>query len=159
MKQLLIIALGCLVLLTTCKKYPEGGYVSRGDNLIAGMWTLKLYEVNGIDSTDLINYNNDDKYKECTFNRYTKNLWFQGKMGGVIITTYMSDSHKTLEAQASDYYGGYYSSKICKSSYCFRPYLQPEKVEYFRWQIQKLTKKELILTASYTNSYKIILTK
>jgi len=38
-----------------------------------GVWTLTLYEVNGIDSTELINYNGDEKYKEVSFGKETGN--------------------------------------------------------------------------------------
>ena len=54
---LAIISLFVITCFTTCKKYPEGGYTKQGPKRILGNWKLSLYEVNGIDSTDLINYN------------------------------------------------------------------------------------------------------
>ena len=71
MKQLftyLLISISIL-LLFNCKKYPEGGCERRGPKNIIGDWKLTLFEVNGIDSTDLINYNGDDRYKKINISK------------------------------------------------------------------------------------------
>ena len=60
---MILLSMMCLF---NCKKYPEGGCERRGPKNIVGNWKLFLYEVNGIDSTDLINYNNSEIYKEIT---------------------------------------------------------------------------------------------
>ena len=50
----------CGLLVVACKKYPEGGYIYKRDTDIQRQWYLTLYEVDGIDSTDLINYNKSE---------------------------------------------------------------------------------------------------
>ncbi len=62
----LLLLLGVLV--TSCKKYPEGGFTKRGPKNIIGTWKLTLYAVNGIDSTELIIYNNDESYRKMICN-------------------------------------------------------------------------------------------
>lgn len=50
LKHITAIA-GIVLLFTTCKKYPEGGFQNQAKKHILGNWTLTLYEVDGIDST------------------------------------------------------------------------------------------------------------
>ena len=63
-KLSLYLILPILSLFTACKKYPEGGTEKDGPKNIIGSWLLTLYEVDGIDSTNLINYNGNENYKK-----------------------------------------------------------------------------------------------
>lgn len=142
-------------LLFSCKKYPEGGCERRGPKNIIGNWKLTLYEVNGIDSTNLINYNGDDIYKKIAFlkNVSTISVDYKGYDGA---------SAKFIEGNSeilfnSSFNMTYYNSNTRK----YRNILVPEASSKTdcAWEIIKLNKKELVLSTTQTNSYIIKLSK
>jgi len=151
-------------LLTTCKKYPDGGYERRGPKMLLkhnGAWTLTLYEVNGIDSTELINYNGDNKYKEVSFAKenthYSPNLYAENFDSFSYIINFSNNNTKlSFNTTVSDY------DNLAKYCYvgnsfatgCYRLFFNPEG-HTTEWEIIKLTKKELILTCSQVNQYKL----
>lgn len=65
MRKILCSLSGLIMLFTGCKKYPEGGLYSNKRAVFsqnmrgAEFWDIELYEVDGVDSTDLIVSNND----------------------------------------------------------------------------------------------------
>lgn len=143
----------CLLLFTlllfTCKKYPEGGCERRGPKNILGTWTLSLYEVNGIDSTDLINYNGDGIYKKITFlkNVSTFSVDYKG---------YVGTSAKFIEGNSEILFNSsfnmvYYNSNTRK----YRNILVPEASSQTdcAWEIIKLNKKEFVIKAQKQNAY------
>jgi hypothetical protein len=152
-KKILILSVVilCSMLLITCKKYPEGGYIKRGDKLIVGNWKLTLYEVNGIDSTELINYNGNDSYKKCNFlKHHPKDDYVVVDIDGQNSVGYFNNNNKYLRFSKQ-------SSPCvnCISGYCFRTFLVPESELLVNWKILRLDKKELITSASLINNYKI----
>ena len=175
-----IIALSLIsaLLFNTCKKYPEGGLVyyriknlfGKNEDHARKSWNLKLYEVNGIDSTNLIqgyNLNNDQ---------------------GSFVTFYISNARAQLYGSYTDVYGhviavdknarsigfGYAdvvinhpSGTINDTSQCFlinnvltcqRNIFNPEKNAFAEWNIRALTETELIISKQLINNYRIILT-
>jgi len=138
-------------LLFSCKKYPEGGCERRGPKNIIGTWTLALYEVNGIDSTELINYNGDDIYKKITFlkNVSTISVDYKGYDGA---------SAKFIKGNSeilfnSSFNMTYYNSNTRK----YRNILVPEASSKTdcAWEIIKLNKKEFVIKAQKQNAYTI----
>ncbi|MDP1802450.1 MAG: hypothetical protein Q8L81_13915 [Bacteroidota bacterium] len=148
----------------TCKKYDEGGLVKQTCKHLFGghkagnskTWKLKLYEVNGIDSTNLIQGSNFDNF--ITFKyvqsepsiEYRATTSFQNYSGTVsekkILIAYDWDTHN--------------DSIQCNNNYCQRNILFPEFLNLNpRWEIKKLTSKEFIISIDLKNSYKIILTQ
>lgn len=162
LKTYLLILTSTLCLFN-CKKYPEGGCERRGPKNIIGNWNLTLYEVNGIDSTDLINYNGNDNYKKISFNKrqgtYNKDLdcRINGK-NGMSISFDAKKENITFEA------GDLKKSIVCEaiiSNDCYRMIFVPEAADNYRmeWNVIKLTKKEIKLKASNKNTYQITLSK
>lgn len=145
-------------MLFNCKKYPEGGCERRGPKNIIGDWKLSLYEVNGIDSTDLINYNGSDGYKKIKITKLNTtdsdyNLRIDNSVG---IGFSFINKNKDLEINSS--YESKYCPTISSSSNCYRIIFSPEGGTT-RWNIMSLTKNELVITANLSNSYKINLVK
>jgi hypothetical protein len=149
--------------LTTCKKYPEGGFQKRGPKNIIGDWKLSLYEVNGIDSTELINYNGDDKYKNISFNKRqgTNNKNLDCRINDRLsVAIYFNSKNEYINFEV----GNITSPVICESiisNKCYKMIFLPE-VEgnsSMEWKVIKLTKKEIKLNCNYKNNYTIILIK
>jgi hypothetical protein len=177
MNKIITIVLGLFfaLVLTNCKKYPDGGFVHQTNKHLLGankvgsskIWKLKLYEVNGIDSTHLIQGANTipdfyDKFvtfkysvKEVSIQHITK-TFTQNYIGYVdnkdkkILFAYDWLSHEdSMQCK-----------KINNQLYCQRNVFFPEFLTRNpAWNINKLTKDELILKIELSNSYKIILTK
>jgi hypothetical protein len=149
----LLLAFSVFLLFTTCKKYPDGGYTKRGPKNIIGNWKLTLYEVNGIDSTDLINYNGDDKYKIVKI--YKDGSVINISLNGSIVHI----SNFINKNQILHINGTENSSLKCIAennvNYCFRKYFTPESNQVIDWSIEKLTNKEIILNCKLINNYKI----
>jgi hypothetical protein len=149
------------VLLFNCKKYPEGGCERRGPKNIIGDWKLSLYEVNGIDSTDLINYNGDDRYKKIKFYQEGKGKaakLYARANGASVNSVNFSNKNTILSFQVT---GTYFGSVGCggNPTTCFKEIFSPEDGSDKDWDIIKLTKDELILASSQKNTYKIKLNK
>ena len=169
-----IIVLGFLFFsLTTCKKYPDGGFVNQtrkhlfggndvGDNKT---WKLKLYEVNGIDSTYLIQgaASIPDFYEKFVTFELTERKSISCKVNTFLYTynTEVDNVYKKIG------FGMKFSKEDttqCKLKdnklYCHRNIFFPEfQNKAPNWSIVKLKKDELILALEFNNSYKIILTQ
>ncbi|MBA3665342.1 MAG: hypothetical protein H0W61_14180 [Bacteroidetes bacterium] len=152
-----------LVLLTTCKKYEDGGWSNVAIKHLFGgnesnsnkSWKLKLYEVNGIDSTAYIttgngvtNFQNDEVKFTLTNARahdysYNTKIYYAG-----------------LRFQEDKTSIGFDVIKYnCQNNLCERNIFNPEFNNYgFYWKIIRLKKSELILTGSANNTYKLIFT-
>jgi hypothetical protein len=169
----------CLALLSlsTCKKYPEGGFVKQtckhlfGSNKIGSnkTWKLKKYEVNGIDSTYLIQGANSipDFYEKFVTFKYsifevspkfeaTTFLW---KFKGTV-----DDLEKKLNIglfQNPTKEDSIQCKIIDNINYCNRNILAPELNSVGKkWYIKKLTRTELVIETNWNlkNNYKITLT-
>ncbi len=146
----LAFVLVCTAIFTTCKKYPEGGYINKGDNYIEGTWTLTLFEVNNVDSTALINYNGSEDYKKCKFFKYnSKYKDIRIEMEGKALSCYFTEDSKFLKV----YTEIEYSFINCLMTACFKNYFVPEHVTYMNWEIIKLTKTKMILKSDLGKSY------
>jgi hypothetical protein len=162
------------ILLSTCKKYDDGGLLrltrkhlfggnDAGDNKT---WKLDKYEVNGIDSTNLINTGGlPDFYENFVTFTLSDKREYAYEVNNHIYRYYgqIDLSYKQLLMALNK---GLYSntdSTQCSgpigSQTCVRSTLNPEvninptKV----WTIKKLTKKHLVLETDYRlqNSYRI----
>lgn len=172
-KYLLLFSLSFI--LVTCKKYDEGGFVKQTNRHLFGhnksgsnkTWKLKLYEVNGIDSTYIIPGNgsvldyynkfitfkilsneNDSYSANNSFYNYSVNIdrAYKKLLIGPIRTINIEDSTQCYS--------------INSNTVCVRNIFFPEvDAKTFLWKIIKLTKNEFILTIELKNSYKIILTQ
>lgn len=150
---LLSATLLALIIFSTCKKYPEGGFLKRGPKIfIKNSWTLTLYEVNGIDSTNLINYNGDENYKGFIPMRDGSNI-----IGTLYPTFYhsiqFSDNNRNIRFNTELYD----STKVCilnSSHYsgCYRMIFNPEG-RPTNWEVLKLNNKEMILTCTLNKRY------
>jgi hypothetical protein len=152
----LAVIFGIITCLTTCKKYPEGGFQKRGPKNIIGDWKLSLYEVNGIDSTDLINYNGDDNYKKCTFLKHHKKdseiiVQIEGK--GTSKTSFDDDNSAVV------FYSESGNAVNCEEIYCNKDIFTPEGGYTQKWQINKLTKTELKISCFIKKHYNLIFLK
>ncbi|MBK9282831.1 MAG: hypothetical protein IPM51_00765 [Sphingobacteriaceae bacterium] len=179
MKKLfnIIFLIGICSVLLTCKKYDEGGWIRRTcKNLFGGnkvgdskTWKLKKYEVNGIDSTYLINTGGIPDFYEKTI-KFTYNSEGDPSIGYLANTFVYEYSGKIVPK--SEYFTlgmshwpiNQEDSAQCKSInsiyYCSRNLLFPELKDIYskQWMINKLTKNELIIVSDYRleNSYKLI---
>ena len=166
MKQLFtyILIFIATLLLFNCKKYPEGGCERRGPKNIIGDWKLTLYEVNGIDSTDLINYNGDDRYKKINISKNGSNFSINTS-GYTGYSLNFTNENQKLSFSNENINSGV----VCKTNVnntstqnCYRTFFIPESnVNSINteWTILKLKKDEIILSFNKTNSYKIKLSK
>lgn len=144
------------LLLFNCKKYPEGGCERRGPKNILGSWTLTLYEVNGIDSTDLINNNGDAVYKQVSFNK-------NGSKTSLSIThagfNYAASFKNNNEKVFINGLGQVLKCNVYQGqNYCWRTIFAPEGVDC-GWNILKLKNNELIISIQQRSSYIIKLSK
>lgn len=164
----LFITLISLALFITCRKYPEGGWSNVaikhlfGVNETDRVWKLKLYEVNGIDSTSFIIPNNgvtSFENNELRFQNLTTgkelNLFVHTK-----IFEYKLEFTNRKKTSFIIYINRGSDTTQCENSVCERNIFNPEKTKFtvFEWKILKLKKNEFIITSTKINSYKIILT-
>src|SRR5574343_1614751 len=159
--RFILLIFPSLIFLTTCKKYPEGGFTMRGPKMLLkhnGAWKLTLYEVNGIDSTELINYNGDENYKNVSFYKedthYNPNLYAANYPHFSYLIKFENDN-KLLNFQSYDQS----STKFCYSNNqiyngCYRLFFCPEN-KIIDWEIIKLTKTELHLRFSNSKVYNL----
>jgi hypothetical protein len=164
MKQLFtyILIFFSTLLLFNCKKYPEGGYHFNAIKHLKGEWKLKLYEVNGLDSTEIINYNGNDNYKKISFNTrqgtYSKDL--DCRINGKNAMNIHIDSKREFISFDG---GGANSAIACDpiiNNNCYKLIFLPEAEQCrMDWKILKLTKNEVIITSTQKNSYRIKLSK
>ncbi|MBK6523498.1 MAG: hypothetical protein IPI93_03110 [Sphingobacteriaceae bacterium] len=167
------IILTCILfLISDCKKYDEGGFVKQTRKHLFGnrkdgatkTWKLKLYEVNGIDSTLLILGANQipDFYENyITFKldnkegfTYTAETFLCNYVGAI--------DNVYKEITITKPFPNHLDSLQCKvvgsNTICTRNLLLPEG--FFTsslWKIKRLKKDELIITnENLKNKYKII---
>lgn len=174
--HLIIAALSFALIFNCCKKYDDGGFVRQTRKHLFGghkegsskTWKLKLYEVNGIDSTILIPEANNipDFYSKCiTFTLTDKKfidynaVTFLHNLSGEIDDAYKNMSMGPLTSNWTKE-----DSTQCflknNKTYCSRNIFLPEiQNRALLWNIIKLTKKEFIITIQLKNFYKIILTQ
>jgi hypothetical protein len=163
-----------LLFIGDCKKYEEGGITKLSRKHLFGerkdgaskIWKLKLYEVNGIDSTQLIpgasqisNFYEEfitftlDNREGFTFKANTALYDYGGTIDQVYKNVAISYGHfplNNLDSSQCNYRG---SSLICSRSILLPEGFYSNKL----WKIDKLTKKEFIITNNeLKNSYKII---
>jgi hypothetical protein len=165
----LLLFAGCF---NTCKKYEEGGLVYRSKkNLFGGnnvgdskTWKLKLYEVNNIDSTYLIQGSGVPDFYErhITFSLSDK------RYSDFYAESYIYKFNGTIEQSEKSLYIGLSRSEFGEDSlqcrlingtnYCARDIFNPEIKNFSsQWKVNRLTSKELIITKQMSNSYRIIL--
>jgi hypothetical protein len=148
-----------------CKKYEEGGWTrltrkhlfggnNIGDNKT---WKLKLFEVNGVDSTEIIKQNLPDNFFEVTFT-LTDPKYINLSANTGIFKHGGSVGDKTLLL-------GYEDTTGCKNIggtyFCSRDFLSPEYNKWSKiWDIRRLTSKEIVIETNWKlrNSYRVILT-
>lgn len=163
-----------IITLSTCKKYPDGGLVSLTYKHLFGgrkdaikkTWELNAYIVNGIDSTNLIAGAQDIPNFKKNFADFVVSDW-RTKHFMVYRFLYsnsieINKTEKTLKFTSSlNAYFTQNDSSQCftnnNTMYCERNILTPEKNKTTTWNINKLTKNKLELTANLENNYKIIL--
>ena len=155
MKQLTILSLLTItcILFTACKKYPEGGTEKDGPNNIIYHWTLSLYEVDGIDSTDLINYSGTQNYKQIYFSalnnvKNSKQINAHPAYASLCIMEF-SSNNETLTGTVNPYYGAKFCNPICGKE-IFTP-----ETSTSTWKILKLTKNELHLQSQQIHLYNL----
>ncbi|MBA2610839.1 MAG: hypothetical protein H0U95_02635 [Bacteroidetes bacterium] len=151
-----------------CKKYPEGDFRKQGPKTFItdkkALWSLALYEVNGIDSTYLIQtpltsgnfykgflsstYPDKKEYGKlifCSNHNYSYGTRFINKNSEISFITARGGPDQCINSQSG--------------TSCQRNIFNPEGIAEIIFKIQKLKDKECILTCQLTNNYKIILTK
>jgi hypothetical protein len=135
-----------------CKKYPEGGlHMCAYKHLITdgnSCWKLTVYEVNGSDSTHLISASADPHYYSCTLiieraNKSKKEFY---------VTNSQYNYFASLESDKS-LLKFKLTNKTSFQTGDVREIINPENMEEPIWVIEKLKKNELVLTATFTNSY------
>lgn len=159
-----------ITLLSTCKKYDEGGLINlRMKHLFGGNyngakkdWKLKRYEVNGIDSTNFIQGGNLFLNSSQSFvsfqiidkknhNYYAETLVYKFDLG---VGKKEIDLGTLLHSQNNDTSQCF---QILNQQLCQRNIFNPEKNKITVWDIIRLKKDELVVSIKQTNSYKIIL--
>lgn len=170
MKYHLLFIVSLLVSLSSCKKYPEGGFVNQTRKHLFGgndvgdskTWKLKRYEVNGIDSTELIRNGSTSDFYDITFKLTDKkykdfeaNTLFQKYRGSIgskfNITFYDIDLTRQDSVQCK---------QLNNSIVCYRNIYIPEvNIKNREWNIEKITTNELIISKSVSNQYRITLNK
>lgn len=152
MKKLFFLSV-FLIVFAACKKYPEGGWHYNAFRHLGGSWSLKLYEVDSIDSTYLTQgYNNIPNYLSDFLEIATVHSgnrtefgWFSQPLS---YSVYINKKNRDVIQLSGNMYSQQYQRNI----------FNPTNEQYFSWKIEKLTKDELRLT-SVNYNYKLILIK
>ena len=167
-KYILFLVLSMVLL--TCKKYDEGGLVMLTRKHLFGghkngdskTWKLKKFEVNGIDSTFLINtWGIPDFYekfitfklvnaKEYKYEAYTFMHLYYG-------TLELSTKYFTLGPGSMNKEDSTQCKEISGIIYCARDILRPETFNgAYLWEIDKLKSNALVIPNSqHKNRYKL----
>lgn len=147
-------------LLFSCKKYPEGGCERRGSKNILGRWKLTLYEVDGIDSTNLINYNGTEGYKEIIIykesSKYSPRMYTRVDQIFLMTVDFENDHKDVVFGNNENPDIGFtcLPAWYAQDTNCYRMIFTPEN-DYTKWQILKLKKDEFVLSTKLKHSYKI----
>lgn len=170
MKKLLnsILLVSMATTLLTCKKYDEGGLKRLTNKHLCGgnkigdkkTWKLKLYEVDGIDSTNLIKNSNVSDFYDVTFE-----LTSGKRDNTMIIWTQFSNFELNIGITSCQFSLIYLDhtfptaedSLQCNNQYCYRNIFIPTVNTNFNkvWRLKKLTSKELIIEKVINSSYRI----
>lgn len=166
-KYSLIVFCACLLFLSNCKKYPDGGFLRQGPKTFItsknGVWKLSLYEVNGIDSTHLIQGPNTipdffDSFLSCSYlNKKDNNDIYASSHIYNYLVKFINKN-----ADISFVRSGIETGQCVNTSNgisCQRNIFNPEGPQLVVFKILKIRDKECILTTSLNNCYKIILTR
>jgi hypothetical protein len=158
--------------LSTCKKFNEGGLLAlsrkhlfgeRKDNA-SKTWKLKLYEVNGIDSTYLIPGTSQipNYYDQFITFKLDNKEGYTYKANTFLYEYFGYANYAGNKEIGISCSGGTFSQcrQINNTTICVRNILQPEgPFSKNNWHINKLTTSEFIFSLSLQNSYRIILTQ
>lgn len=158
----IIFAFILLTTLIKCKKYPEGGLHLYANKNLIGKWKLEKYEVNDVDSTNLIITNNLQIVKENYFDiEYSKPSYSFAGFSGELLYRFRTDLSKKKTLIGGRIDGGITSVPL-DSSHIYlgqgiysRNILSPEGKQT-EWKILKLNSKHLIIEHHSTKHYKII---
>jgi hypothetical protein len=162
-----------ILTLSTCQKYEDGGTLLRNRKHLFGhkkdnaskTWKLKLYEVNGIDSTNLIN-GTSVYHDNCITFILDNKEGYSGKAKNFLFD-YIIDlgsspseeiiiGHNNFPPTSVDSLQCDLGKNACARN-IFVPELNGIGGSGF-WQIKKLTKKEFIIeNDKLKNTYKIML--
>jgi hypothetical protein len=145
------------------QKISRWGNSFRAVYKIQGTWKLSLYEVNGIDSSYLIN---GPELTGWFLRQFRENIWSWNKGPTEdYLNTFnhrfeIKFANNKAEIHLYGTTGGDIPTNCSKASanQCVRNVLSPESYAT-EWKIQKLTRSEIILTTANINSYKIKLNK
>jgi hypothetical protein len=151
---------------SSCKKYSDGGFYKQGPktfiNYKKAQWKLSLYEVNGVDSTYLIQtpmVSGNDFYKDFLYCNYinkkeNNDLYANNHNYNYLIKFTNKNAQISFE-------NGAISQCLNTSTgvSCQRNIFNPEGTNKVLFTILKLKDNECILTTQLNNSYKIILTR
>lgn len=128
-----------IILLATCKKYPDGPLLSlyTKEHRVLGIWDVEYFEVNGYDSTSFLK--GQPFYGKYRFEKNRDRSLFR------------------YEANDQQYnLGGYWSFQNHKEEICitFEAYtalgnIGPYRAAGIIWKIRRLKEKELWLETSY----------
>lgn len=151
--------------LSYCKKYPEGGlHLFSNKNLIGG-WSLEKYEVDYIDSTNLIITNNNELVKnnflEIGFSKPSYNFSIYS---GEILYRFRTDLSSKKMLIGGRVNGGITNTSVDSaymnigSGIYARNIFSPES-KRTEWKILKLNSKYLIIEHHSNKYYKVILKK
>lgn len=172
-----VILLGFFIMLFwQCKKYDEGGNVFRSKYRLLGSnndggrksWKLRLYQVNGIDSTYLIKgpqnwptfysefaifyrSSNDNKYFQTSTYLYEYHTRFDSIKSKKYLTFGDMNYYKTYNNQFGVLNG---DTIYCRNLFCPEALVGP-RIWYHKWQVKKLTNNELIIEMKRNNEYRI----
>jgi len=136
MKKLIIIFFVILVVIISCKKYEENPLINlkTKTNRIEGTYFIAKYEVNGIDSTSVLNTTIPSiVIREKVGRNHVKQI-----LGGFCYGSWAFEDHKKeMQINIDD-----------RIEYYVGPFVN--RVEN-RWRITKLTDRELHLNATINN--------
>jgi hypothetical protein len=163
-----------LTLFTTCKKYPQGSWSNVAMKHLFGgckkgsskVWHLKLYEVNGVDSTKFIVAGNGYTNFENGDVTFSVGSGTEAEARSIVYGYGISFSESANNPKVKrniQFIGGSRNVNYKIQSYnntfernVFNPQIEKP---YLVWTINKLKKDELIIKSNFENiSYKIILT-
>lgn len=157
MRKILFCLPGLIMLFTGCKKYPEGGLYSNKRAVFsqnmrgAEFWDIELYEVDGVDSTDLIVSNNDASLRK----RYVR--FFKYGHDNYCSGTGFTPYEITVGSDYISFSNGRKAWDELGNGVKIREILTPNG-RGMTWTICKCKKKELIFSGSKNNvNYRVIL--
>ncbi len=168
---LIIVVFSFALVFNCCKKYDDGGFIGKTNKHLFGgskvnsskTWKLKLYEVNGIDSTYLIPGANTvpDFYAQFISFKLLDDVKSSNYSASNYYFGTIDHSYKKILIGPSNSFNSQDSIQCYSKNnnlVCVRNILIPEiDSKKFLWDIKKLTKKEFIITIQLKNFYKIIL--